>query len=95
MSVLSGSADEEIFLMIILNDVICKMMSFYMSSIINIRDIGVLTYLKVLIVFCKHINNSIYDRIFLNRVFLQSLNVINVLKTDVRIYLIVIIVALL
>ncbi len=66
MSVLLNLIDEEIFLMIILNDVICKMMSFYILSIINMINIDVLTYLRVLIVFCKHINNNIYDRVFLH-----------------------------
>ncbi len=65
MSVLSGSADEEIFLMIVLDDIICKMMSFYILSIINMIDIDVLTYLEVLIVFCEHVNNSIHDRVSL------------------------------
>jgi len=65
MLVLLNSADKEIFLMIVLNDVICKMMSFYILSIINIIDIDVLTYLEVLIVFCEHVDNSIYDRVFL------------------------------
>jgi len=66
MSVLLNLIDEEIFLMIILNDVICKIMSFYILSIINMINIDVLTYLRVLIVVCKHINNNIYDRVFLH-----------------------------
>jgi len=66
MLALSDSADKEIFLMIILDDVICKMMSFYILNIINVIDIDVLTYLKVLIVFCEHVNNSIHDRVFLH-----------------------------
>ncbi len=45
MSALSGSADKEIFLMIVLNNVICKVISFYILSIINMIDIDVLTYL--------------------------------------------------
>ncbi len=65
MSALSDSADKEIFLMIVLNDVICKMMSFYILSIINVIDIDVLTYLEVLIVFCEHVDNSIHDRVSL------------------------------
>ncbi len=66
MSVLSGSADKEIFLMIVLNNVICKMMSFYILNIINMIDIDVLTYLEVLIVFCEHVNNNIHDRVSLH-----------------------------
>jgi len=60
MSVLLDSADKEIFLMIILNDIICKMMSFYILSIINIIDIDVLTYFEVLIVFCEHVLQSLF-----------------------------------
>ena len=66
MSALLDSVDEEIFLMIVLNDVICKMMSFYILSIINMIDIDVLTYLKVLVVFCEHIDNNIHDRVSLH-----------------------------
>jgi len=66
MSVLLGSADEEIFLMIVLNDIICKMMSFYILSVINVIDIDVLTYLEVLIVFCEHVDNNIHDRVSLH-----------------------------
>jgi len=66
MSVLLGSADKEIFLMIVLNDIICKMMSFYILSIINVIDIDVLTYLEVLIVFCEHVDNNIHDRVSLH-----------------------------
>jgi len=66
MSALLDLADEEIFLMIILDSIICKMMSFYILSVINMIDIDVLTYLRVLIVFCKHINNNIYDRVSLH-----------------------------
>jgi len=66
MSVLLGSAGEEIFLMIVLDDIICEVMSFYILSVINVIDIGVLTYLKVLIVFCEHVDNSIHDRVFLH-----------------------------
>jgi len=66
MSALSDSADEEIFLMIVLDDIICEMMSFYILSIINVIDIDVLTYFEVLIVFCEHVNNSIHDRVFLH-----------------------------
>ncbi len=66
MSALSGSADEEIFLMIVLNNIICEMMSFYILSVINVIDIDILTYLRVLIVFCEHINNNIYDRVSLH-----------------------------
>jgi len=65
MSALLNSIDEEIFLMIILNDIICKMMSFYISNIINIIDINVLTYFRVLIIFYEHINNNIHDRVSL------------------------------
>jgi len=60
MSVLLGSADKEIFLMIILDDIICKMMSFYILSIINMIDIDVLTYFEVLIVFCEHVLQSLF-----------------------------------
>ncbi len=66
MSVSLDSADEEIFLMIVLNDIICKMMSFYILSVINMIDIDVLTYLRVLIVFCEHVNNNIYDKVSLH-----------------------------
>jgi len=66
MSILLGSADKEIFLMIVLNDVICKVMSFYISSIINIIDIDVLTYFEVLIVFYEYVNNSIHGRVSLH-----------------------------
>ncbi len=66
MLVLSGSADEEIFLMIILNSMICKVMSFYILSVINMIDIDVLTYLEVLVVFCEHVDNNIHDRISLH-----------------------------
>ncbi len=65
MSVLLNLADEEIFLIIILNDVICKIMSFYILNIINMINIDVLTYLEVLIIFCEDINNNIHDRISL------------------------------
>ncbi len=65
MLVSLGSADKEIFLMIILDDVICEVMSFYILSVINVIDIDVLTYLEVLIVFCEHVDNSIHDRVFL------------------------------
>jgi len=60
MSVLLGSADKEIFLMIILNDIICKMMSFYILSIINMIDIDVLTYFEVLVVFYEHMLQSLF-----------------------------------
>jgi len=66
MSALSGSADEEIFLMIVLDNIICEVMSFYILSIINMIDIDVLTYLRVLIVFYKHVDNSIHDRVSLH-----------------------------
>ncbi len=66
MSVSSDSADKEVFLIIVLNDIICKMMSFYILSVINMIDIDVLTYLEVLVVFCEHINNNIHDRVFLH-----------------------------
>jgi len=66
MSVSLDSADEEIFLMIVLNDIICKMMSFYILSVINMIDIDVLTYLRVLIVFCEYVNNNIYDKVSLH-----------------------------
>ncbi len=65
MSVLLGSAGEEIFLMIVLDNIICEMMSFYILSVINVIDIDVLTYFEVLIVFYKHIDNNIYDRVSL------------------------------
>jgi len=66
MSVLLDLINKKIFLMIILNDVICKIMSFYILNIINMIDIDVLTYLKVLIIFCKYINNNIYNRVSLH-----------------------------
>jgi len=66
MSVLSDLVDKEIFLMIVLDSIICKMMSFYILSIINVIDIDVLTYLRVLIVFYEHVNNNIYDRVSLH-----------------------------
>jgi len=66
MSALSDSTDKEIFLMIVLDSIICKMMSFYILSIINVIDIDVLTYLEVLVVFYKHINNNIHDRVSLH-----------------------------
>ncbi len=66
MLTLSDSANKEIFLMIVLNDIICKMMSFYILSIINIIDIDVLTYFEVLIIFYKHIDNNIHDRVSLH-----------------------------
>jgi len=66
MSALSDSVDEEIFLMIVLDSIICKVMSFYILSIINVIDIDVLTYFRVLIVFYKHVDNSIHDRVFLH-----------------------------
>jgi len=65
MSVLLDLANEEIFLMIVLDSIICKMMSFYILSIINVIDIDILTYLEVLIVFCEHVDNNIHDRISL------------------------------
>ncbi len=66
MSASLGSADEEIFLMIVLDDIICKMMSFYILSVINVIDIDVLTYFEVLIVFCKHVDNNIHNRVSLH-----------------------------
>ncbi len=66
MSALSDSTDKEIFLMIVLDSIICKMMSFYILSIINVIDIDVLTYLEVLVVFYKHIDNNIHDRVSLH-----------------------------
>ncbi len=66
MSALSGSADEEIFLMIVLDNIICEVMSFYILSIINMIDIDVLTYLRVLIVFYEYVDNSIHDRVSLH-----------------------------
>ncbi len=66
MLVLSDSAGEEVFLMVVLNDVICEVMSFYILSVINVIDIGVLTYLEVLIVFYEHVDNSIHDRVSLH-----------------------------
>ena len=66
MSILLNSADKEIFLMIVLNDIICEMMSFYILNVINMIDIGVLTYLEVLVVFCEHINNNIHGRVSLH-----------------------------
>ncbi len=65
MSVLLDLANKEIFLMIVLDSIICKMMSFYILSIINVIDIDILTYLEVLIVFCEHVDNNIHDRISL------------------------------
>ncbi len=66
MSALLNSEIEEIFLMIVLNDVICKMMSFYILSIINMIDIDVLTYFEVLVVFYEHVDNNIHDRVSLH-----------------------------
>ncbi len=66
MLTLLSSVNEEIFLMIVLDDIICKMMSFYILNIINMIDIDILTYFEVLIVFCEHINNSIHDRVSLH-----------------------------
>jgi len=66
MSALLGSADKEIFLMIVLDDIICEMMSFYILNVINMIDIDVLTYLEVLVVFCEHVDNSIHGRVFLH-----------------------------
>jgi len=66
MSASLGSADKEIFLMIVLDSIICEMMSFYILSVINVIDIDVLTYLEVLIVFYEHVDNSIHDRVFLH-----------------------------
>jgi len=66
MSALLSSADKEIFLMIVLNNIICEVMSFYILSVINMIDIDVLTYLEVLVVFCEHVDNSIHDRVFLH-----------------------------
>jgi len=66
MSVLLNSVDEEIFLMIVLDNIICKMMSFYILNIINIININVLTYFEVFIVFYKYINNNIHDRVSLH-----------------------------
>jgi len=43
MSALSDLINEEIFLMIVLDDIICKMMSFYILSIINMIDIASVT----------------------------------------------------
>ncbi len=66
MSVLLSSAGKEIFLMIVLDSMICKMMSFYILSVINVIDIDVLTYLEVLVVFCEHVDNSIHGRVSLH-----------------------------
>ena len=66
MSASSNLTIKEIFLMIILHDIICKMMSFYILNIINIIDIDVLTYFKVLIIFYKYIDNNIHDRVSLH-----------------------------
>ncbi len=66
MSVLLGSAGEEIFLMIVLDSIICEMMSFYILSVINVIDIDVLTYLEVLVIFCEHVDNNIHDRVSLH-----------------------------
>jgi len=66
MSALLGSAGKEIFLMVVLDGIICKIVSFYILSVINVIDIGVLTYLEVLIVFCEHVDNSIHGRVFLH-----------------------------
>jgi len=60
MLVLLDSADKEIFLMTILDDIICKIMSFYILSIINMIDIDVLTYFEVLVVFCEHVLQSLF-----------------------------------
>jgi len=66
MSASLDSVDEEIFLIIILNDVICEVMSFYILSVINVIDIDILTYLEVLIIFCEYVNNNIHNRVFLH-----------------------------
>ncbi len=66
MSVSLDSVDKEIFLMIVLDSVICEVMSFYILNVINMIDIGVLTYLEVLVVFCEHINNNIHGRVSLH-----------------------------
>ncbi len=66
MLALLGSADKEIFLMIVLDNIICKIMSFYILSIINMIDIDILTYFEVLIVFYEHINNNIHDKVSLH-----------------------------
>jgi len=66
MSALSGSAGEEVFLMIVLDGVICEVMSFYILSVINVIDIDVLTYLEVLVVFCEHVDNNIHGRVSLH-----------------------------
>jgi len=52
--------------MIVIDSIICKMMSFYILSIINVIDIDVLTYFRVFIIFCEHINNNIHDRVSLH-----------------------------
>ncbi len=65
MLALLNLINKEIFLMIVLNSIICKMMSFYILNIINMIDIDILTYFKVLIVFYKHIDNNIHDRVSL------------------------------
>ena len=65
MLALLNLINKEIFLMIVLNSIICKMMSFYILYIINMIDIDILTYFKVLIVFYKHIDNNIHDRVSL------------------------------
>ncbi len=65
MSALLNLTNKEIFLMIVLNNIIYKIMSFYILNIINMINIDVLTYFKVLIVFYKYINNNIYDRVSL------------------------------
>jgi len=66
MSASLDSIDKEIFLMIVLDSIICEMMSFYILNIINMIDIDVLTYLKVLIIFCEHVDNNIHDRVSLH-----------------------------
>jgi len=66
MSVSLSSVDKEIFLMIVIDSIICEMMSFYILSIINVIDIDVLTYFRVFIIFCEHINNNIHDRVSLH-----------------------------
>ena len=89
MSILLNSADKEIFLMIVLNDIICEMMSFYILSIINMIDIDVLTYLKVSQYFVNILTTTFMTE------SLYILNVINALETDIKIYLIIIITTLL
>jgi len=66
MLILLDLTDKEIFLMIILDSIICKMISFYILNVINVIDIDVLTYFEVLVIFYKYVDNNIHDRVFLH-----------------------------